>query len=37
MVKKRFDGITSSDDFLHSEEGMTRLDAISIVMTNLMI
>ena len=30
MIKKRFDGITSSDDFMYSEDGMTRLDAISM-------
>ncbi len=30
MIKKRFVGITSSDDFLYSEEGMTNLDAISM-------
>jgi len=30
MIKKRFIGITSSDDFLYSEEGMTNLDAISM-------
>ena len=30
MIKKRFSGIASSDDFLYSEEGMTNLDAISM-------
>jgi len=30
MIKKRFIGIASSDDFLYSEEGMTNLDAISM-------
>jgi len=30
MIKKRFDGITCSDDFMYSEDGMTRLDAISM-------
>jgi uncharacterized protein with HEPN domain len=30
MIKKRFVGIASSDDFLCSEEGMTNLDAISM-------
>jgi uncharacterized protein with HEPN domain len=30
MVKKRFEGITSSDDFTYSEDGMMRLDAISM-------
>ncbi len=30
MIKKRFSGITSSDDFMHSEEGITNLDAISM-------
>ena len=30
MIKKRFVGIASSDDFLDSEEGMTNLDAISM-------
>ena len=30
MIKKRFDGITSSDYFMYSEDGMTRLDAISM-------
>ena len=30
MIRKRFDGITVSDDFMHSEEGLTRLDAISM-------
>lgn len=30
MIKKRFDGITSSDDFMHSEDGIFRLDAISM-------
>jgi uncharacterized protein with HEPN domain len=30
MIKKRFEGITSSDDFLYSEQGMTQLDAISM-------
>lgn len=30
MIKKRFDGITCSDDFMYSEDGMTKLDAISM-------
>lgn len=30
LIKKRFDGITSSDDFLYTEHGMTQLDAISM-------
>lgn len=30
MIKKRFQGISNSDDFLNSEDGMTRLDAISM-------
>ena len=30
MIKKRFVGIASSDDFMDSEEGMTNLDAISM-------
>jgi uncharacterized protein with HEPN domain len=30
MIKDRFDGIMSSDDFMHSKEGMTKLDAISM-------
>jgi len=30
LIKKRFDGITNSDDFLHTEHGMTQLDAISM-------
>jgi len=30
MIKDRFEGITKSDDFLYSKEGMLRLDAISM-------
>jgi len=30
MIKDRFKGITSSDDFLYSKDGMTKLDAISM-------
>ena len=30
LIKKRFDGIASSDDFLYTEAGLTRLDAISM-------
>jgi len=30
MIKKRFEGIASSDDFLYSEQGVTKLDAISM-------
>lgn len=30
MIKKRFQSISNSDDFLNSDEGMTRLDAISM-------
>ena len=30
MIKKRFSGIVTSDDFLYREEGMTNLDAISM-------
>jgi len=30
MIKERFEGITKSDDFLYSKEGMLRLDAISM-------
>ena len=30
MIKERFDGINSSDEFMDSKDGMTRLDAISM-------
>ena len=30
MIRSRFTGISNSDDFLHSEDGLTRLDAISM-------
>ncbi len=30
LIKKRFDGILNSDDFLASDDGMMRLDAISM-------
>ena len=30
MIKKRFEIIKNSDDFLDSEDGLTRLDAISM-------
>ena len=30
MIKDRFEGITSSDDFMYSKEGLTNLDAISM-------
>lgn len=30
MIKERFEGITSSDDFMYSKEGMTKLDSISM-------
>jgi len=30
MIKDRFEGITSSDDFMHSKDGMTKLDSISM-------
>ncbi len=30
LIKKRFEGITNSDDFLHTEFGMTQFDAISM-------
>jgi len=30
MIKDRFEGIESSDDFMYSKEGMTNLDAISM-------
>lgn len=30
MIKERFEGITSSDDFMHSKDGMTKLDSISM-------
>lgn len=30
MIKKHFIGIASSDDFMHSEDGLTKLDAISM-------
>ncbi|WP_320033437.1 DUF86 domain-containing protein [Campylobacterota bacterium DY0563] len=30
MIKDRFEGITSSDDFMHSKDGMIKLDSISM-------
>ena len=30
LIKKRFDGILNSDDFLASDDGLMRLDAISM-------
>ena len=30
MIKERFEGIVSSDDFMHNKDGMTKLDAISM-------
>ena len=27
MIKDRFNGIVSSDDFMHTKDGMTKLDA----------
>ena len=30
MIKDRFEGITSSDDFMYSKEGMMKLDSISM-------
>lgn len=30
MIKDRFEGINSSDDFMYSKDGMMRLDAISM-------
>jgi len=30
LIKKRFEGIASSDDFLDTEYGLTQLDAISM-------
>lgn len=30
LIKRRFIGITSSDDFLDSDEGLDKLDAISM-------
>jgi len=30
MIKKRFKGITCSDDFMYSDDGMTKLDSISM-------
>lgn len=30
LIKKRFDGILNSDDFLSSDDGLMRLDAISM-------
>jgi len=30
MIKDRFEGITSSDDFMYTKEGVTKLDAISM-------
>jgi len=30
MIKKRFQDITCSDDFMYSDDGMTKLDSISM-------
>jgi uncharacterized protein with HEPN domain len=30
MIKERFEGITTSDDFMYTKDGMTKLDAISM-------
>jgi len=30
MIKKRFSGITSSDDFMYSDDGIMKLDSISM-------
>ena len=30
MIKDRFEGITSSDDFMYNKDGMTKLDSISM-------
>ena len=30
MIKDRFEGISNSDDFMYSKDGMTKLDAISM-------
>lgn len=30
LIKKRFEGISDSDDFLAFDDGMMRLDAISM-------
>ena len=30
MIKDRFEGINSSDDFMYSKEGMMKLDSISM-------
>jgi uncharacterized protein with HEPN domain len=30
MIKKRFQNITCSDDFMYSDDGMTKLDSISM-------
>jgi len=30
MIKERFEGIASSDDFMYSKDGMTKLDSISM-------
>ena len=30
MIKKRFIGIKSSDDFIHNDDGMMKLDSISM-------
>jgi uncharacterized protein with HEPN domain len=30
MIKKRFQDITCSDDFMYSDEGITKLDSISM-------
>ena len=35
MIKKRFHDISSSDDFMYSEEGLTNLDAISMCLQSI--
>jgi uncharacterized protein with HEPN domain len=30
MIKERFEGITNSDDFIYSKEGLMKLDSISM-------
>jgi uncharacterized protein with HEPN domain len=30
LIKRRFNGVTSSDDFLDNDEGLDKLDAISM-------
>ena len=30
LIKRRFQGISDSDDFLHTDEGLDKLDAISM-------